>query len=377
MREVVYPNSLDDGIFDVTAFIGSRAVTLDMVLRNTVNANGTGGKLHPSESQMRDEVLQYISPQRRPFLIFSEHDDTYVDSSNRVWSRVRYFVLRGSDAPISVARPQFNELSMSWVAPSGLMENVDYHQAVINFTEEDLDAEYRIHTHNGGSAPAWWTLTIDGDLESPMLELDGTRRLWLNYHIEEPGTVIINSRLKTVTIESPGPTGTIRRTVGYRYLDDRSDWFRIPPGDHVISLTHKSVQRAGKPYAYWQVDPQVVAHEGPSEWSKLTTTNRSADDDYLVEPEKIADLLTLKNHPTLGDGKYSGEQFFAGDYVVLQDGNQVFYDGVPMPTSNTGVWAAGYKPLSTEYWIWTPSIDDETGEPVRSVVSLTYTETYL
>ena len=42
MREVTYPNALDDGNLDFTAFIGPRAVTLDMVLRNTANVNGTG-----------------------------------------------------------------------------------------------------------------------------------------------------------------------------------------------------------------------------------------------------------------------------------------------------------------------------------------------
>jgi hypothetical protein len=377
MREVTYANSLDDGNFDVTAFIGPRAVTLDMVLRNTPGINGTGTPTQ-SESQMRDAILRYLSPLRRPSLFFSEHGDTYVDALGQEWSRVRYLTLRGQDAPISVSRPQFNELSMSWVAPTGLIENFDYHQAVIQFTEEDLDAEYRIHTNNMGSHAAWWTLTIDGDLESPQIELDGRLRLWLNYHIEEPNTIVIDSRTKTVKIGN--------NFVGYRYLDDRSDWFRIPPGNHVITLTHKSVQRSGLPYARWEpLNTTVPAPAGITAWVKLTIDDVEDNPDFILNfnPDAFADLFTLKNDLTHGDRKYYGHEFQPGDYILLADNSQAWFDGVPRAGStapdSTGVWAAGHRPITstTDRYIWTPSIDDATGEPVRSQVSLTYSEMYL
>lgn len=352
VREVTYSNSLDDGNFDVTAFFGPRAVTLDMVLRNTPSVDGTGTPI-ATEAELRDQLMKFLSPARRPILMFSEHGD----------SRVRTLMLRGSDAPFAVARPRFNELSASWVAPHGVIENIDLKQFYFTFSEENLEATYILRAHNKGTTPSHWTMTINGDLESPQLQL-GNQRLWLNFHVEPRNIVTIDSRSKTVRIGN--------QLVGYRYLDDQSDWFRIPPGDQDIIFTHTAIPREGLPYAYWQPDDSA-ASRAEAHWAAVSTTNVTAT--HLPNAATFGNLLDLKDDPTYGDGFYSGPAFLDGYYVVLGDTSQAWYNGTN--------WIAGYKPYfnpppyGAPPWIWTPAIDDDTGEPVVSVVTLTYREAYL
>ena len=49
-----------------------------------------------------------------------------------------------------------------------------------------------------------------------------------------------------------------------------------------------------------------------------------------------ADLTTLKADGTLGDGAYGGPAFTTGQYILLDDGNQAYYDGA--------AWQAGAMP---------------------------------
>ena len=351
VREVSYPATLDDGTFDVTTYVGARSVSLDMVLRNTPDINALRAPTQ-SEAQMRDELLKFLSPSRRPIMLFSEHGD----------DRVRMMMLRGADAPISVSQPRFNSVSVSWRAPKGLIESVDTHVARISFNEE-LDAEYHIHTINRGTVPAHWQLRISGDLESPHLSI-GDLHLWLNYHLEPADIITIDSRTRTVRV---GDT-----PVGYRYLDDKSDWFRIPPGEQVIDFSHSAVPRLGYPYAVWQPDASP-ASAADSAWAAIETTNVTTT--HLPSAATFPNLASLKANITYGDGHYAGPEFEPGNYIRIGDTSQAWYNG--------SIWAAGYKPynnpspIGAPPWIWSPAIDDETGEPVTSLVELTYREMFL
>lgn len=356
LREVVYMNSVDDGTLDDTRFVGSRAVTLDMVLRNTLDIQGRVPMVR-SESYMRDQLLKFCSPSVRPVLLFSEHQD----------DRVRSLMIRGSDAPHAVSREKFNEITASWVAPKGFIENVDTHAAEFTFGEDDLLAEYIVHTINEGTVPAWWTLTIKGNLNSPFIRL-GDRELWLNYHITSDAVVVIDSRTRTVRING--------NPVGYRYLDDRSDWFRIPPGEQFISFSHLSMPRSGLPYAYWQPDPLVTEHDGPTQWATVTSNNISSTVTMTPPPSSYANLPTLKIDPVNGDGHFAHpEQFVPGAYIRLGDTTQAWYNGA--------IWAAGFRPYENEDgappWIWTPDVPTGGGgvEPVTSTVTLSYREQFL
>jgi hypothetical protein len=351
VREVSYAATLDDGTFDVTAFVGARSVSLDIVLRAT-DVSGHPLPSGPSETRMRDDLLKYLSPALRPVLMFSEHGD----------DRVRAIVLRGSDAPISVSQPQFNSVSVSWRAPRGMIENTDVHRAYFTF-DELLSAEYTILTENKGTVPAHWQLQISGDLESPHISI-GDLHLWLNYHIEPAGVITIDSRTRTVRI------GNV--PVGYRYLDDKSDWFRIPPGFQEIHFSHDAVPRLGLPYAYWQPDASSVSASHTA-WAAIAISNVTAT--HLPSASSFGSLAALKANPTSGDGHYGGPAFGPGNYVVLGDTSQAWY--------NSAIWIAGYmpydnpSPIGAPPWIWTPSVDDGTGEPVVGEVTLTYRELYL
>lgn len=51
-----------------------------------------------------------------------------------------------------------------------------------------------------------------------------------------------------------------------------------------------------------------------------------------------ADLVTLRDDPTLGDGHYTSPPFLAWQYALLIDGSQVFYD------LGYQVWVSGAAP---------------------------------
>ena len=325
---------------------------------------------------MRDNLLKFVHPWRRPRLYFSEHGDTYIDDNGLEQSRIRFFTLRGSDAPISVSRPQFNELSASWVAPTGIIENVNLHRATFTFGP-DLAAEYHIHTNNLGTVPAYWNLAIEGKLDSPFLELPEytpSPKLWLNYHLEEPTNVFVDSQNKTVSIQrKDATTGKLgpRPAVGYRYLDDRSDWFRIPPGasDH-RHLAHRRPRRPAQLHTATGPSTRTqplteVQHDGrrrdrstcrriPLIWSTPRNTPRSP---------------SSRTDPIQGDGHYTGKMFGPGEHVVLGNASQAWYD--------SGLWVAGYRPVSTAQWVWALPTDPTTGEPSIGRVTFTYREAYL
>jgi len=154
--------------------------------------------------------------------------------------------------------------------------------------------------------------------------------------------------------------------------------------DDGLPLSHSSIQSAGNPFAVWQ----PAGHPNPAptnipQWSTTTTHNRSTNDEYLVNPAQYDSLLTLKANASQGDNVYKGHVFGYGDYVVLGDGTSAWYDGIPdTPTApgNTGLWVAGSKPnviSQGRVFVWSSSIDDTTNQPVRSVVTLTYRETFI
>lgn len=119
VRASAFNNALDDGTFDLTKYLGSRAVTLELSLKVRATMNDTGPRIvmhdgvEATEPRLRDRVRAYLHPTRRPRLIFSEHDDP----------RVRQIFLRGSDSGVAFANPRYNAMSVSWVAPRSYIES--------------------------------------------------------------------------------------------------------------------------------------------------------------------------------------------------------------------------------------------------------------
>lgn len=243
VREVSYENSLDDGTYDQTQFVGARAVTLDVMLRPTQNIDGTG--VQYSAPRMRDALFAYLHPGRRPMLYFSEHGD----------DRVKQVQLRGSQLSAPMSQPRFNAVNAGWVAPFGLIESYQLHYVTAYLDEAAGDFDFPVQ--NDGNVGAHWQIEILGEITTPRFMLDGNTDmiLELEYESEIGDTVIIDSFTKTVSINGV--------PVGYRYLNDNSSWFTIPPGSHVINVDHDSTVRAGYPYLFWEGSGLGVASFGP------------------------------------------------------------------------------------------------------------------
>lgn len=247
VREVVYNNSFDDGTYDYTRFIGSRAVTLDIVLRPTKNVNGTGPQY--SEPAMRDALLAYMHPGRRPRLLYSEHGD----------NRVKQVDLRAADFSAVVTQPRFNSMSLSWVAPRGVIES-SWLSCETQYIGE-LAGANTFPVNNRGNVNSHWTVTIAGELQQPVIWLDNDidNALELEYDITLGNTIVINSLDRSVRVNG-------ERT-GYRYLSDNSTWFTIPPGSHTVNFGTAETTRVGYPFAEWEddgVSPYVTwASDGP------------------------------------------------------------------------------------------------------------------
>ena len=347
VRSVVYPNSLDDGTYDLTRYIGSRAVTLNIVLRPTDSPTGVVDVR--VEAQMRDALLAFVHPYARPRLLFSEHGD----------DRVRFISLRGEDAPYTISRPRFNELSVSWVAPRGYIQSPDIVFARVSFTEA-LAQSYALNLFNPGNAPAHWVAHIEGELTNPRFTLgdesDGNH-LQLNYALQAgQGAIDIDSYTRSVFIG--------QQLSGYRYLEDESTWFTIPPGHSVVTVTHESAVRLGYPYALWQ------PASGGAQWSASGETDAGTRlvpakmvANTTPPPDQVADwanLAALKADPVYGDGDFTGT-FRPGEFIVLRDETQAWYNGT--------IWQTGAKPWANPApggsppWSWSTKVDPTTGLP--------------
>ena len=234
VREVTYNNAYDDGTFDFSQFIGSRAVTLDIVLRGSEFVNGTG--VQRSEAQMKDRLLAYAHPMRRPTLTWSEHGD----------SRVKEVELRGSDFSAAVTQPRFNSVNISWVAPRGLIQSnfLKCEQQILG----ELAGTKEFALNNEGNTNAHWTVAIRGEVQMPIIWLDTDRTvaLELEFAAGIQDDILISSIDRSVRVNGV-------RT-GYKYLADDSQWFTIPPGIHTMSVGSADYTRQGYQFAKWEND---------------------------------------------------------------------------------------------------------------------------
>jgi len=234
VREVTYNNAYDDGTFDFSQFIGSRSVTLDIVLRGSEFINGTGEQR--SEAAMRDRLLAYTHPMRRPTLTFSEHGD----------SRVKEVDLRGSDFSAAVSQPRFNSVNISWVAPGGLI--VACFEKCEQQTLGELAGTKEFALNNEGNTNAHWTISIRGEVQMPIIWLDENRSvaLELEFNAGVSDDIVISSIDRSVKVNGV-------RT-GYKYLADDATWFTIPPGIHTMSVGSADYTRQGYQFGKWEND---------------------------------------------------------------------------------------------------------------------------
>lgn len=283
VRATTFPNALDDGIYDVTKYVGERAVNLEITLKARASVNDTGPLIAP-ESQLRDKLRAYLHPGRRPVLIFSEHEDP----------RCRLILLRGADSSIAVAQPRYNAMSVSWVAPRSYIESYRV-KKIISTIDNVLPEPLTWTMVNEGNAPAYWSATVLGESVKPRFAIHnfvtGDHFLKLDYSTQSPNDVVeIDSYTHTVRING--------RPVGYRYVDDLSEWWRIPPGESTFELWFDELPRVGYPYGTWTAgvhQPPFTPTAEQGIWTK-----RAADIPPQPDPDPANAAYAWSTRPING-----------------------------------------------------------------------------
>jgi hypothetical protein len=196
-RPVMRNRALGDGVIDSTRFFGARAVSMNI----TLDVN----KQDPQISI--DNLTAYMTPHRRPRLSWQ------IPGS----SQERSLLVRGVDAPVSIAGKQAHVITASFIGINGVMESVSETTLVINPGEDvetgrtyDLtfDRQYpptaglgeRLVV-NEGNEVADWEATIFGPAVNPTLTVNGTdisfnRDGGLTLAAGE--SVVINTRNRTI-----------------------------------------------------------------------------------------------------------------------------------------------------------------------------------
>lgn len=169
-RDVVYPRALAHGTVDDSRYVGSRAISANVLL----DAN----KRDPQDAL--DAIGAYLNPRRdRPRLNWSLPGS----------QRVRSAVVRGSGSAVSVSRANLHAIPLQFVAPLGVIESPDESIVTINpATDVEVGRTYdltfdrtyppglglgdRIVT-NDGTADADWIATIFGPCTNPTLSING------------------------------------------------------------------------------------------------------------------------------------------------------------------------------------------------------------
>jgi hypothetical protein len=150
---------------------------------------------------------------------------------------------------MAVSLPRFNQVAVGWVAPDPHIEGFfEKCSAVeLDFTESTIDVEME----NEGNIGADWEVTIVGEMAKPEFGIDGdpTMNLQLDYTATRGDTIVIRSHDRAVLVNG--------KPIGYKYVNDKSRWFRIPPGPHQFNIIHHGVVKEGGqwPDGAWAPDP--------------------------------------------------------------------------------------------------------------------------
>jgi len=208
VRVVSRVRSVADGTFDFSRYLGARAITVATRLRNA------GQCLNDDPQSMQDlidRVVPYMSPRRRPVLVWRlPGGDT-----------VRGAEVRGDSWPVAVEGPKFPVLPLSFVCPSGELYDatagieplcVDISPASDTEAGRTYDLTFdRSYppgqpiggrwVTNPGNAPTHWTLTIFGACTNPFFQINDHTMEWnVNGGVTLLGgqSLVVDSRERTM-----------------------------------------------------------------------------------------------------------------------------------------------------------------------------------
>jgi Siphovirus-type tail component, C-terminal domain len=244
IREVAMNNSLDDGTYDLTQYIGNRAITLEITLKTHKGINQSSQHI-AAESVLRDRLLRFCHPRARPVLVFSEHGD----------DRVKQAMMRASQGSIAVGQKYYNKLSLSWVAPRGAFVSWDQRCYTTIFDSTTPDTQ-TVQIFNAGSAPATWTAHLSGEAVKPRFILNGHTILEMDFDSKHGDVIHIDSFSRSVQING--------NQAGYTYVNDNSEWWMVPPGYSTLTVEQDGASLEGYPLAFWQ--PGGTGRE-PTNWA--------------------------------------------------------------------------------------------------------------
>jgi hypothetical protein len=255
VREVTRVRSLADGTFDESRFIGARGITLALRLRNHSACDPGGSK---SMQDLIDTILPYMSPRRRPLLIWK------LPGSDQT----RGAYVRGSSWPVAVEGPKFPVLPLQWVVPDG--ELVDLSGGIDPLcvdispsTDTEAGRTYDLHfdrsypagqpiggrlVTNPGNLTTHWELTIFGGCTNPFFQInDHTMEFDRNGGLVLLGgqSVVIDSRARTILFNGePGQSRYDR----VNYMEWTWDDLLLRPGQNIVryGAAVLSLQSAGR-----------------------------------------------------------------------------------------------------------------------------------
>lgn len=249
VRTVSRVRSLADGTYDDTRYLGARAVTVSLRLRNRSAACATVAS--PDMQTLIDRVTPYMNPRRRPTLMWQLPGS----------QQVRAMVVRGESWPTAVEGPKFPVLPLSWVCPTGEILAGD---ADGTLTEECVtinpagDTEAGRHydeswladgtrgpypfalpvggrlINNPGTATAHWRLTIHGAVTTPEFQINGVTVVFnRNGGLDLPAgqNVVMDTRARTILLNGQADVSRYDRV---NYEEWTWDSIKLQPGPNVV-----------------------------------------------------------------------------------------------------------------------------------------------
>lgn len=174
-RQVVRSRSLADGLFDDSRYLGSRVITV------TVRMRSGGCDPKGTSQELIDQVMAYMSPRRRPRLVWSLQRDI---------NEMRSTVVRGFDAPVLIDAYAYPTVVFQFVSSGSFLEAPEETCFIANpdipatETGRDYDLTFdrtyspggptdSIFVVNPGTVPADWTGTILASANQPNIVVNG------------------------------------------------------------------------------------------------------------------------------------------------------------------------------------------------------------
>jgi len=205
VREVTRGRAISDGVFDDTRYLGARVVTV--TLRMVSGGCNPAG----SSQSLIDQVMPYLSPRRRPRLVWSLQRDP---------GEMRSATVRGLNAPVIITQKAYPTVVFQWVTIDSFTESPLLNCLSVRPDDppEEEGREYDLtfdrqyvpippvggfFAFNAGNAPAHWRATITALATDPTLTV-GSNQLIFDRNggisLVTGQTLVIDTKERTILL---------------------------------------------------------------------------------------------------------------------------------------------------------------------------------